>query len=273
MAYTDFDDFLAQLASPHEQKIDLRNALTTVAGRLYSGWLASGSTLGAGSTPSTAVVPTRTDAGAIGQADAITDLRLGQTQMNRTAAGLWILCDRLSHQGGLSGTDTAAQTTNLPTAALTRYTTGEGVLAALEIYTAVGSTGTTVSVSYTNQSGSTGRTSPLTTFGGTGFNAASRFIVLPLQQGDSGVRAVASVDLVASTATAGNFGVTLFKPLAFLPIPFSSNDTFFFDAIRNLGGQLPKIEAGACLFWLFLPQGTSGGQTLSTLTFTDTLAV
>ena len=79
-----------------------------------------------GSAPSTAAVPSRTIAGAIGQANPNSGkqrwvLKAGIYQQS---PAVLTLCDRLSHQGGLSGTVTTAQTTNLPTAALTRNTDG-----------------------------------------------------------------------------------------------------------------------------------------------------
>lgn len=130
--------------------------------------------------------------------------------------GAYLLVDRLSHQGGLSGTTTTAQTTNLPTAALTRYTDGVGVMAALTIYTDVGTTAVSPTISYTNQAGTSGQTSGSFQFGGTGWDDAGRTFIVPLAVGDTGVRAVASVTLGVSTGTAGAFGVTLFKPLAMI---------------------------------------------------------
>lgn len=122
-----------------------------------------------------------------------------------------ILIDRLSHTGGLSGTVTTAQTTNLPTAALpTRETGGEGVMAALQIYTILGNTDTAWTVSYTNQAGTAGRT-------GKGFFSSTPFVSgihpIQLEGTDSGVRSVESVTLTSSTLTAGNFGIVLYKPL------------------------------------------------------------
>ena len=143
-------------------------------------------------------------------------------RMNPTAGGFmhgaYIFVDRLSHQGGLNATGTGAQTTNLPTAALPRYTNGVDVMLGLEIYTQIGSTATTLTVSYTNESGTSGRTAPATVFGGTGAREAGRFFILPLQAGDSGIRSVQSVTVAATTGTAGNFGIVLFKPLFMVPI-------------------------------------------------------
>lgn len=174
----------------------------------------------------------------------------------------FILADRLSHQGGLSGTATATQTTNLPTAALPRYTDGVGVMAALEIYTAVGTLAQTATVSYTNQAGISGRTSKAVVIGAASDNAAGRLIPIPLQDGDVGVRSVESVTPTSSTGTAGNYGVTLFKPLMLIP-----NVANLAHAIQQrtlnsfIGGYgcCPEIPDDACLQLLAIANTTSIG--------------
>ena len=132
--------------------------------------------------------------------------------------GCYIVVDRLSHQGGLNATGTGAQTTNLPTAALPRFTNGIGVMMAIEIYTQIGTTTTTVTVSYTNQDGTSGRTSPAIQIGGTGYREAGRILIPSLQAGDTGVRSVESIQLAGNTGTAGSIGITLFRPLFLIPI-------------------------------------------------------
>lgn len=165
--------------------------------------------------------------------------------------GAWLV-DRLSHQGGLSGTVTTTQTTNLPTAALTRYTSGVGVYAALEFYTAVGATDATWTVVYTNQAG-TGSRSVTFIMGAT--PSLNGFIIVPLQATDTGVKSVESVALTPSTGTAGNFGVTLFKPLVWVPsIPSfmgRQNDIF------SMPGWNTPILDDACLQLLLKPGRSS----------------
>jgi hypothetical protein len=159
-----------------------------------------------------------------------------------------MLVDMLNISGGLNATVTTAQTTNLPTAALTRYTSGEGVHAALMIHTAVGNTATTVTCSYTNQSGTPGQITPAVVFGGTGLTGAGTLIRLPLAGGDTGMRSVESVTLAGSTAVAGNFGVVMFKPLAML----FANDVEGANVIDTVSsgrmvGQFNEVLDGACL--------------------------
>jgi len=237
-------------------------AVTTVAARSYSSWL-SGTFPAAGVAPTTAAVPTNATAGSLGQIDcAGSTQRLLRLILQTAGAtgGMITIADRLSHQGGLSGIVAGAQTTNLPTAALTRQTTGDDVLLGIEVYTAVGATGTTISASYTNQAGTATRTTPLTTFGGTGFNAISRIIFLPLQVSDSGVRAVASVSVTATTGTAGAFGVTLAYPLVSIPVedvtmPMGLDE----EGLFGFGTWFPQIVDGACLFFILHTVGTTTG--------------
>jgi hypothetical protein len=161
-----------------------------------------------------------------------------------------MLCDRLSHQGGLDGTVTTAQTTNLPTAALTRGdTTGKGVFAGLEIYTQIGTTGTTFLVTYTNQAGTGSQVSPLVTLGNTGFREANRFIPIPLASGDNGFRSVENVDLTATTGTAGAFGITLYRPLFPIFVAQQGGEEQLIDGLLSVA-FLPEIPDDACLFLL-----------------------
>lgn len=265
MAITNYASYVAKCNAPNQRMQDTKVNLTTQVGRMLSFWTVAPD---AGAAPTTAAVPTRTTAGAIGQENGgSTALRLIQAPVSVGQSGCLIICDRLSHQGGLSGTVTTAQTTNLPTAALTRYTSGVGVFAALEIYTLIGTTATTVTASYTNQDGTAGRTAPLSVIGGTSFREASRFLILPLQQGDSGVRSVENVTVTATTGTAGNFGVTLFKPLFAMPMVNLGSQQFLFDPLITNCGNFPEIVDDACLFYTFIANTASSGVMCNALRF------
>jgi len=96
------------------------------------------------------------------------------------------------------------------------------------------------------------------TFGGTGYREASRFIILPLPAGKTGWQQITSVFIAASTTTAGNFGVTLFKPLSML-FDYSPGNQFVYDGIVGSGGNLPYIAQNACLFYIVMSNATSSG--------------
>lgn len=201
--------------------------------------------------PTTAVALSNTDANALNRLiPSQSPKNVYATGINLGHAGaemMYYVIDRLSHMGGLSGIVTTAQTVN--TAALTRHTSGVAVYAALEIYTAVGTTQTTITMTYTNSDGVGSRVSPAILFGGSGYGSGSgstnRFIILPLQDGDKGVQSVQSVTLAATTATAGNFGVTLFKVLGV------TRGKLEIDSPINIlsGGatNIPQIDDTACL--------------------------
>ena len=245
MPITNFAAFLADISDPKEFQPVTIPTLTAVAGRWYDLWT---TVPPVGVAPTTAVVPTSATLGALGQQDG-GGLALGlvAARFNAMNPGVFLLVDRLSHQGGLSGTVTTAQTTNLPTAALTRYTDGVGVMIGLTIYTLIGAIGSTVSASYTDQNDNTGNITPLVVIGGSNFNAPSRMVMLPLTGDDTGVKAVASVTVTATTGTAGNFGVTLFKPLAAIIVD-EVNGVAICDLVTGKwGGGLPEVADGAAL--------------------------
>jgi hypothetical protein len=267
----DYATLKAKLANPWLNIISSKTTFSGVSIPMYSGWAVADH---AGAAPSTAAVPTRLTAGAL-QSPLIynsgTVLRLASIQANAPRAILWTLCDRLSHQGGLSGTlNGTDSSTNLPTAALTRYTSGDGVLAAAEIYTQVGTSAQTVSFGYTNQAGTGSRTSPAVVFGATQNREANRFIPIPLQSGDKGVRSVESVTTSGSTGTAGNWGVTLYKPLAwFVSSQNGMHEQAFNGVLSMAGGLIPVIEDDACLFWIISGDVSGCGEWNMNLKFVE----
>lgn len=266
MAITDKAAFEAMIAAPDQRiTITTKTIPTIVQGRWTSLWTSQPF---AGAAPTSPVAPTRATTGAIGQRNGgANPLRLISLEASLSAPavnsqfGTVVLYDRLSAQGGLSATVVGAQTTNLPTAALTRYTSGEGVEIWLEIYTLIGATARTITATYTNQAGVGSRVTQPMIFGGTGFREAQRATLLPLQDGDTGVRSVQSVNAVATTGTAGAFGITLAKPLAMIALGPQDQDTY--DFLRgNLGGGIPEIADDACLAWQITgANGTTAGLT------------
>lgn len=159
-----------------------------------------------------------------------------------------MLVDFLNISSGLNATLTTTQTTNLPTAALTRYTNGEGVQAALAIYNFVGTTASTFTVSYTNQAGTSGRTSTAAQIGGNGFRETGALLRIPLEGTDTGIRSVESVTLSGTTGTIGSWGVIMYKPLAFMFV----NDIEGANVIDCVSsgrmiGQFNEVLDDACL--------------------------
>ncbi len=151
------------------------------------------------------------------------------------------LMDRQFHCSGLSGTSIVSQAIN-SVALPTRAGTGEGNEMWVEIYTTLGATGRTLTISYTNSNGTPGRTASVALPVSARATTAYR---VPLQSGDTGVQSVQSVILSGSTGTAGNFGIVLAKRIASLA-GVLANGMF---AANALALGLPKIESGNCLFF------------------------
>lgn len=262
MPYAQFDMLRADLnyGEPVDFTIGDYNASFTTS--FVDQLVASSEPVGM-TTPSTATACDKTTGGALnfGVPNAspnVPYLLGGTASSDLFLTATWII-DRLSHQGGLVGNTTAAQTTNLPTAALTRYTNGVGVMIGLTIYTAFTLT-TTITLSYTNQSGVSGRTSPAITFVGNTGN----FYVVPLQQGDTGVLSVQSVTLAAASANVGNFGVMLFKPVCMFASPFKDRILYDSNFINgNFLGGIPSISDNSCLTALLRHSSTVATATYS----------
>lgn len=253
MAIATYTDYEEKMRSLH-QTVGYKT-FANARSNLASGWRAVANI---GNIPSTPEVCTMDTVGAYNYEDMPglpgTSFVIARTSMNISAGGgIFIVADRLSHQGGLDGTNTSAQTTNLPTTALTRYTNGVGVMCAYEIYTAIGATSTTISGSYTNSDGVSGRTFKDMLIGATAHLAVGTFRILPLQDGDLGVRSVESITLAGTTGTVGNFGITLFRPLFMNHPVIGGIEGYGTNTFNNLiggGGQFAPIQEDACLFLL-----------------------
>lgn len=236
-----------------DSRVGSAAAAATVASRFTSLWRYNGSPSD-GASPGAVAAPTNATVGSLEQTDAGGGRQkyLTGVQVANNAAGTLFLYDRLLHISGLSGTTTTAQTVG---GTLTRNTGGLNNQIWAEIYTAVGSTATTITASYTNEGGTASRTTQATGFGGTGLSEAQRVIPFPLQQGDKGVQAVASATVLASTLTAGDFGITVSRILLAVPCGIVGVGAAR-DLIVNGPGLVP-IDTGACLAFLWLANGTT----------------
>ena len=255
-AITDLDSYVEKLTGGDSGVPDVMfvrkyanvggSQVVWVSGGRFSTWLYDGIPGGA-VTPTTVAAPTKSTQGAIpftnpsgGRAKWLANFSYVP---NAGGHDIVMLYDRLLHIGGLDGTVTSAQTVG---GTLTRNTGGVGNLIFAEIYTSVGTSAQEITASYTNQAGTSGRTTTSAVIGGStsGFNnSPGVFITLPLQVGDTGVQSVQSVTLGASTNTAGDFGITVGRPLTFTvpgyAMPYQSD-------LIGVGG-IPEISADACL--------------------------
>lgn len=227
-----------------EGRVDGAGAFSFVAFKEYSHWKLVGTPFSGGVTPTTWAEPTRSTAGALGQTNPVNNKRLTAFHAWGMSRGFTTFYDRLAHCGGLDGTNTGTQNVNGGSdGTWTRYSGDHvGNQIWIEIYADVGSTARTITCSYKNENGVT-HTTEAREFGGTGNLLAGRIIRLPLQAGDKGVSAVISVTIGGgSTGTAGNFGVTVARP-----IQVAACGTLGPAVGCFLDGTTPHIETDACL--------------------------
>jgi len=218
----------------------------TIAGRWHSLWTYDGQP-GAGVAPGAVSVPTAATAGALPFVNAPggSEVKLIQAWATGLVGGTLLLYDRLLHIGGLSGTNTAAQAVG---GTITRN--ADGAMAWAEIYALIGTTATTVQINYVDQGGAAS-TGPATSIGGTGFREQTRAILLPLASGDTSIQSVTNIDLLASTGTVGNIGVTVGRPLAYCGIGGIGLPGWR-DFVTGLPG-IPTLDPDSCLALLWSP--------------------
>lgn len=243
-------------------------ATAPIAGRPASLWTYDGQP-GAGITPTTAAVCDNTTNGGLKQADpgGGREKFMYSAWATGLVGGTLILYDRLLHIGGLSGTTITAQNvqTTTPSPVLTRYTDGVGNFAWAEIYTIIGTTVATITMLYVDQAGADS-TSPAVTFGGTGSREQTRCIFLPLAAGDTGIQAVKTVTN-STTGTAGNYGVTIGHPLAYIGIG-APGGAGWRDFSTGMPG-IPEIQTDACLAFLWVPATTTAPEIMGALSMLE----
>lgn len=249
MSISTLKALIQKLASPSQLQPYIKIGQIATGTHWNSEWISGGDPVAA-ATPGAAAIPDRTTTGALGQLNkGGTEQRgwlrrFGQGGAGSGVQGAFLLVDRIAHIGGLSGIVTTAQTVAFPS--LTRFTSGVGVWAAFEIYTAIGATATTATISYSNTVPTAGKTSPAIVVGGASFNNPRTILPFGYASGDLGVTQVASVTVLATTGTAGSFGITLFKTLGIWPY----NNTIAYPhrgTPTDLPGPMPAIPDNACL--------------------------
>lgn len=244
-------------------------ATVPIQGRMASIWTYDGMPA-SGSAPGAAAIPTRSTTGAIPftAPGGSREKFLISAGVISSVSGVVVLYDRLLHVSGLSGTSTADQTVqgSTPSPALTRNTGGAGNFVFYEIYSAIGTSSATLTMTYTDNEGNTGQTTTIN-IGATGFREVTRAQRIPLAAGDTGVMAVDKVALSATTGTAGDFGITIAQPIAWIPIG-SAGSGGWRDYTTGLPG-IPAIDPNACLSLLFIPSSATAPELTGAMTFVE----
>lgn len=257
MAITTRDGLVAALAGGLDSPF-YKASMTSVAGFHYATFRAAAGFPAASNlaTPTTVGnTLSRASAGALALQDAGTDtLYMGAVDLVGATIGSILIADRLVEYGGLSGVTTGAQAVSAVTLPA-RAGTGVGCELWVDWYTATGATpSATVTCSYTNSDGASGRTATL--IGGIVASVpANRCYRMALQAGDKGVQSVQSFSSGTSTATAGNIGLTIRKPIRYHGMPAVNVAQKWGYAETSL----TIIPTDACLEFLVLATGTSTG--------------
>ena len=223
----------------------------------YPGTLA-GSTLSSTVTQVTGQIPYTHPTGG-------TRSYLGRFSIAVDQPGMIILADRLWHNGGISITSATAQTVNSPTLPArdnTGTTNGDGVLCMLEVSSAVGSASPTLTIEYTNQAGTTGRTATnlLTTGSTSQFGPSWMF---GLQAGDTGIRSIQTYTQSVSWVS-GTVNLVLYRPLLFQEIKIGRY-THTVD-FGTLGGV--QLFEGTVPYLIFIPSVSGGSLLQGSLQYT-----
>lgn len=260
MAVATLDELLAAFPGAQLVPINKASIANQLAGGFCSLWRATG-TPGQAAIPAAAAIPDKTMLGALlnfTNASGADELYLSRAALTcaNAASTLWI-ADRIAHMGGLSGTTATAQTVGISANSLkgTRAKTDlTNVRWWCEIFTDIGTTGVTATVSYTRDSdGTAGRTTTFTIGGTSPANRAGRLFPIIPQAGEV-IRSIETVTH-ATTATAGSYGFTATVDFAELFVPVANFTTI--QDWAQLG--LPKIPDDACLMLYELCGTTSSG--------------
>lgn len=246
--------------------IDKASISNAAAGQFHSLWRATGQP-GQAAIPAAAAVCNNALTGA---------LNFAQQTSPATTYGTWAnaMCsnnattleihDRLMHMGGLSGTSTGSQTVNLD---LNANLGSDNISARkgdanfsdvqwwMEWYTDTGSTAVTATVGVTYNDGTTGTLSVALA----ATRRASLMIPLngfiPAAAAGKYIRDIDTVQLSATTGSAGSFGFTATRPRMTMPLPLANKmETFDWAALG-----LPEIFNSSCLMILQVASTTTTG--------------
>jgi hypothetical protein len=279
VAIQSFDNLIQAISGGKTWRSDWQKSTGTsayVAGGAYS-WFTGTGYPAAGTYTGTALnaqVLNDAQTGALKHgANATPDIKhlinmMALASVTSAVPGVLYLVDLLLYYPGINMNVNTAQTL-VNGSSLTRYMDGKGVRAFLEITVPSGATAHNLSMTYTDDTGSSGNAMPGTVacvpssvasricHAGTALNNTGPF--LHLAAGDAGMRSVQSVQLSAASG-GGTASLVLCKPLATIPILAAGVATE-----RNTVMDLPSapvIPDGACLGFIFVPGAATAANTL-----------
>lgn len=266
MAITTLDGALAGMKPPTYFSKAVTGTL--VAGRPFSPFYLAG-VPGAATAPSPGLAgeALTTYAGQLPIPAASGNTHLARfSGVSSAQAGVLLLCDRLWHNSGFTITSTGAQTINSaawPARDMNGSTNGVGVILGVEISSATGAGTPTITVSYTNDANTSGRTGT-NSVATVATSAAGTFYPIGLAAGDTGVRSVQTLTLSA-TWTSGTMHLVAYRVLASLELGAAGLP----NAIDALTSGMPRCYDNTVPFLVYIPQTTSTTQLTGTAVFTQ----
>lgn len=140
--------------------------------------------------------------------------------------------------------------------ATSRLPSGAGCQLWLEVQTALSAASNTWTFGYTNQAGTSSRTtgSIVTVASAIVNRSPTAALWQPLQAGDTGIRTLDSITLVSGTAT-GQICAALVRPLATIPLPTLGLSTAR-DHVMELP-QLERVRDNSCIQLIYVPNTTT----------------
>jgi hypothetical protein len=268
VAITDLHTLVAGIIGP-PTVIGKDAGTAEAAGIPHTPWYQAGLT-GAGSAP-TGGLNGATFSGTVAGQVPIPATVAGKTSYLERAMlvhtggiGLIRLVDRLWGDVPVVTTTTSQAITSpaWPSRDAVASSNGVGVFLALECSSATGNGGaiTNTTVSYTNSSGTSGRTATLASFPVTA--VAGTWVPFSLQAGDIGVRSVQSVTLGTSYVS-GAIHLVAFRVVADLPTPNTNTAT----PLNFMDLGLPVVWDSSVLQLVYHPSGTSVGAVSGSFTY------
>lgn len=256
MAITSRDQLIRALGNNRSAIILNKGSIANaVVGMYYSLWRATGQPA-QGAIPSTAAVCTNATLGAwpfTQPGGGVSSYIAYLAWVSGNATSSVELMDRLKHMGGLSGTVTTPQgALDLTGISASRIgpTDYRELWWALEWYTDTGSTGVNATVNVTYHDDTTG---DIVIALSATTRASAVYQISP--ENGKHIKAVNSVTLSATTGTAGNFGITVYRPLGNAGT-YTANKLEIHDWAQ-LG--LPQVQGDSCITMMMHCVSTSTG--------------
>jgi len=259
MALDTRDKLIALMAAGKSVSIYKASIANQAAGYITALWRAAGTyEWGQGAIPGSAATCTDTLAGGINLPWSTDYCHIARFAPIGATINTWRLYDRLAHMGGLSGATTGDQTVGVSLATASDEercaANGQDVEWYAEMYTDIGTSAQTCTVTYTDQ-GDNSRTLTFSLGGTSPLNRASRCIPL-IPGANYTIKSVTKVNIGTSTGAAGSWGITARKPLCSVAQNVAN---IMGVGVDGLSIGLPLIKPTSCIELVCICSTTSTG--------------